>query len=221
MHIILVEDDDGLGRAMKRALQRLTYTVMWLKNGNQALEALCQGGAALVLLDLGLSGKRGIQVLRETRRKGIRTPILVTTARDRLEDRIEGLDAGADDYMVKPFHLDELAARIRSLIRRAQGLADNLMEAGPIRLNLSSLEVTVAGEQVDLTRRELAVLQALITRSGSLVRRESIERSVFGSESDVGPNALEVLVHSLRRKLGPASIRTVRGFGYMVPGRAA
>lgn len=219
MHIIVVEDDERLGAAIKRALERLTYTVMWLKNGNAALEALRQGNADLMLLDLGLPAKGGIEVLRESRRKGIRTPILVMTARDRVEDRIEGLDAGADDYMVKPFHLDELAARIRSLIRRAQGLADNLMEAGPIRLNLSSLEVTLKGEHVDLTRRELAVLQTLITRAGSLVQRESIERSVFGAESDVGPNALEVLVHSLRRKLGPETIRTVRGFGYMLPGR--
>jgi DNA-binding response OmpR family regulator len=190
---------------------------MWLRTGNEALEALRQENVDLVLLDLGLPNKDGVQVLREARRAGIRTPVLVVTARDSIEARVEGLDAGADDYLVKPFHLDELAARIRSIARRAQGLADNLIEAGPIRLDVGRMELSLGGERVELTRREFALMHVLMERAGRIVRRDTIESSVYGSESDVGPNALEVLVHSLRRKLGPDSIRTVRGFGYMVP----
>lgn len=217
MNIIVVEDDERLGAAIKRALEQLTHVVMWLRTGNEALEALRQENVDLVLLDLGLPNKDGVQVLREARRAGIRTPVLVVTARDSIEARVEGLDAGADDYLVKPFHLDELAARIRSIARRAQGLADNLIEAGPIRLDVGRMELSLGGERVELTRREFALMHVLMERAGRIVRRDTIESSVYGSESDVGPNALEVLVHSLRRKLGPDSIRTVRGFGYMVP----
>lgn len=217
MNIIVVEDDERLGAAIKRALEQLTHAVMWLRTGNEALEALRQENVDLVLLDLGLPSKDGVQVLREARRDGIRTPILVMTARDSIESRVEGLDAGADDYLVKPFHLDELAARIRSLARRAQGLADNVMEAGKLRLDVGRMELTLEGDRIELTRREFALVHVLMERAGRIVRRETIERSVYGNESDVGPNALEVLVHALRRKLGPDSIRTVRGFGYMVP----
>ncbi|HEY4091180.1 MAG TPA: response regulator [Luteibacter sp.] len=217
MNIIVVEDDERLGAAIKRALEQLTHAVMWLRTGNEALEALRQENVDLVLLDLGLPSKDGVQVLREARRDGIRTPILVMTARDSIESRVEGLDAGADDYLVKPFHLDELAARIRSLARRAQGLADNVMEAGNLRLDVGRMELTLEGDRIELTRREFALVHVLMERAGRIVRRETIERSVYGNESDVGPNALEVLVHALRRKLGSDSIRTVRGFGYMVP----
>jgi DNA-binding response OmpR family regulator len=217
MNIVVVEDDMRLGSAIKRVLEQLTYTVMWLRSGTEALEALRLGHVDLVLLDLGLPNKDGIDVLREARKLGIRTPIIVMTARDAVDARIEGLDAGADDYLSKPFHLDELAARIRSLTRRAQGLADNKIEVGELSMDLGSLEVTLRGEQVQLTRRELALLQMLMERAGRIVRREAIEISVYGSEADVGPNALEVLVHGLRRKLGNDAIRTVRGFGYMVP----
>lgn len=221
MHIVVVEDDLQLGTAMKRALERQNYTVMWLRNGTEALEALRQHHADLVLLDLGLPTKDGIEVLREARRTGIRTPILVMTARDTVEDRVEGLDAGADDYLVKPFHLDELAARIRSLARRAQGLADNRLTAGRLSMDVANLEACLDGERLDLTRREFALLQVLMERAGRIVRRDFIERSVYGTETEVGPNALEVLVHGLRRKIGADAIRTVRGFGYMVPAEAS
>jgi two-component system, OmpR family, response regulator QseB len=216
VNIIVVEDDEALGAAIKRALEQLSYAVMWLRSGSEAVEALNQQEVDLMLLDLGLPNKDGVQVLREARRAGVRTPILIMTARDSLASRVEGLDAGADDYLVKPFHLDELAARIRSVMRRAHGLADNALEAGDLRMDLGHMEVTLAGTRVDLTRREFALLQVLMERPGRIVRRETIERSVYGSESMVGPNALEVLVHSLRRKLGQDTIRTVRGFGYMV-----
>jgi two-component system response regulator QseB len=144
----------------------------------------------------------------------------VLTARDAIDTRIRGLDLGADDFLVKPFHLGELAARIRSLTRRAQGLADNLIEAGGMRLNLSTAEVEFRGEKVNLTRRELALLQVLMERAGRIVRRDALENSVYGLDTVVERNAIEVQVHWLRRKLSPEVITTVRGIGYMVPREA-
>jgi two-component system response regulator QseB len=217
MHIILVEDDLQLGAAIERALERLSYTVTWLKDGTQALIALRDETADLMLLDLGLPGKDGLDVLLEARRDHIKTPILVMTARDALDARVSGLDAGADDYMVKPFHLDELAARIRSLTRRMQGLAANRIEVGALSLDLASSEVTFRGGKVELTRREFSLLQILMERAGRLVRRESLENSLYGLDKVVGDSALEVLVHGLRRKLSFETVRNVRGFGYMIP----
>jgi two-component system response regulator QseB len=217
LHIILVEDDVQLGAAIQRALERLTYTVTWLKDGRQALNALRDETADLVLLDLGLPGKDGLEVLVEARRNNIKTPVLVMTARDNLEARVAGLDAGADDYLVKPFHLDELGARIRSLTRRMQGLAANRIEAGVLSLDLGTSEVTFRGDRIDLTRREFSLLQTLMERAGRLVRRESLENSLYGLDNAVGSSALEVLVHALRRKLSFETIQNVRGFGYMIP----
>lgn len=217
VNIVVVEDDVPLGSAIKRALERLSYNVTWLTTGTEALEALRQESADLVLLDLGLPRKDGIEVLREARRSGVRTPVLVLTARDDVKSKVEGLDAGADDYVVKPVHLDELAARIRSLARRAQGHADNVIEAGVLRVDLATFEVTYRDARIELTRREFALLRILMERAGRIVRREAIENSVYGNDTDVGTNALEVLVHALRRKLSPEAIQTVRGFGYMIP----
>lgn len=217
MNIIVVEDDARLGAAITRALEQLTYSVTWLRTGTEGLEALRSNDVDLVLLDLGLPGKDGIEVLREARRLRVKTPIIVMTARDSVASRVEGLDAGADDYMTKPFHLEELAARVRSLARRAQGLADNLIDAGTLRLNLGTFEVTYRDQRIDLTRREFSLLRILMERAGRIVRRETIESSVYGMEAEVSPNALEVLVHSVRRKLSAEAIQTVRGFGYMVP----
>ena len=217
VHIILVEDDHQLGSAIERALERLSYTVTWLLDGREALEAMRDQTADLVLLDLGLPGKDGLDVLIDARRLGIKTPVIVMTARDALEARVRGLDAGADDYLIKPFHLNELGARIRSLTRRAQGLAANRVEAGVLSLDLGTSEVMFRGERIELTRREFSLLQILMERAGRLVRRESLENSLYGLEAEVGKSALEVLVHTLRRKLSFDTIRTVRGFGYMIP----
>ena len=145
------------------------------------------------------------------------TPVLVMTARDGIEARVSGLDAGADDYLIKPFHLDELGARIRSLTRRAQGLAANRIEAGALSLDLGSSEVIFRNERIELTKREFALLQILMERAGRLVRRESLENSLYGIDNIVGSSALEVLIHTLRRKLSFDTIQTVRGFGYMIP----
>ena len=217
MHIILVEDDVQLGEAIRRALERLAYSVSWFREGNEALRAVSDHDADLVLLDLGLPGKDGMDVLTEARRLRVKTPVIVMSARDALDSRIRVLDAGADDYLIKPFHLDELAARIRSLARRVRGEAVNRLEAGALSLDLGTFDVTWHGERVDLTRREFALLQALMERAGRIVRRESLENSLYGPDNVMGTSALEVLVHSLRRKLSHGAIQTVRGFGYMVP----
>lgn len=217
MHIILVEDDVQLGEAIRRALERLAYSVSWFREGNEALRALHDHDADLVLLDLGLPGKDGMDVLTEARRLRVKTPVIVMSARDALDSRIRVLDAGADDYLIKPFHLDELAARIRSLARRVRGEAVNRLEAGALSLDLGTFDVTWHGERVDLTRREFALLQALMERAGRIVRRESLENSLYGPDNVMSTSALEVLVHSLRRKLSHGAIQTVRGFGYMVP----
>jgi two-component system, OmpR family, response regulator QseB len=217
VHIILVEDDPQLGAAIQRALERLAYTVSWLRDGREALLALRDETADLVLLDLGLPGKDGLDVLIEARRAHVKTPIIVMTARDGLEARVHGLDAGADDYLIKPFHLDELGARIRSLTRRAHGLAANRIEVGALSIDLGTSEVAFRGERVELTRREFSLLQILMERAGRLVRRESLENSLYGIDNMVGSSALEVLVHTLRRKLSFDTIQTVRGFGYMIP----
>jgi two-component system response regulator QseB len=217
VHIILVEDDAQLGAAIQRALERLAYTVSWLREGREALIALRDETADLVLLDLGLPGKDGLEVLIEARRTRVTTPVIVMTARDGLQARVHGLDAGADDYLIKPFHLDELCARIRSLSRRAQGLAVNRIEVGALTLDLGTSQVTFRGDAIELTRREFALLQILLERAGKLVRRESLINSLYGLDNVVGDNALEVLVHALRKKLGYDTVRTVRGFGYMIP----
>ncbi|MGO4504585.1 MULTISPECIES: response regulator [unclassified Dyella] len=217
MHIILVEDDLELGAAIQRALERLSYAVTWITDGAQAIGAMQDQTADLVLLDLGLPGKDGLDILTEARRNDIRTPVLILTARDAVQARVHGLDAGADDYLTKPFHLDELGARIRSLTRRMQGLAANRIEAGALCLDLATLEVTFRGDRVDLTRREMSLLQTLMERSGRVVRRDTLESSLYGSERQVTDGALDVLVHSLRRKLSFDTIQNVRAFGYMIP----
>lgn len=217
MHIVLVEDDVQLGEAIRNALTQHAYAVTWLRTGREAGFALRDETADLVLLDLGLPDIDGLEVLAEARRAGIRTPVLVMTARDAVQTRIRGLDLGADDYLVKPFHLEELAARIRSLSRRAQGLADSVVEAGGLRLDLATAEVQFRGATVALTRREFALLRVLMERAGRIVRRENLETALYGLDNTVDSNALEVQIHWLRRKLSPEVIHTVRGVGYMIP----
>ena len=217
MHIILVEDDLQLGAAIQNALEKLSYAVTWLRDGREALVALRDQTADLVLLDLGLPNKDGLEVLAETRRAHVNTPVIVMTARDALEARVRGLDAGADDYLVKPFHVDELSARIRSLTRRAQGLAANRIDVGVISLDIGTSEAEYRGKRVELTRREFSLLRILMERAGRIVRREHLENSLYGLDNPVGSSALEVQIHALRRKLSFDAIRTIRGVGYMIP----
>ena len=217
VHIVLIEDDVQLGDAIRNALEQQAYAVTWLRTGKEALFAFQDETADLVLLDLGLPDMDGLDVLARARQERINTPVLVMTARDAVQTRVRGLDLGADDYLVKPFHLDELAARIRSLTRRARGLSDSLIEVGDIRLNLATQAVGFRGGSVDLARREFALLRVLMERAGQIVRREDLETALYGIDAGVDSNALEVQVHWLRKKLSPESIRTVRGVGYMIP----
>ncbi|UPG96093.1 response regulator [Luteibacter aegosomatissinici] len=217
MHILLIEDDIELGEAIKHALEHQSYAVTWLTDGRTAASAMSDPSFDLLLLDLGLPGKDGLELLMEGRRAGVKTPILVMTARDTPEARIKGLDTGADDYLVKPFHLGELSARIRSLTRRAQGLVDNRVAVGNLVLDLGTTDVEYHGQKITLTRREFALLRVLMERAGRIVRRESLEGSIYGFDTIVERNAIEVHVHWLRRKLSPDVIHTVRGIGYMMP----
>ena len=217
MHIVLIEDDVQLGDAIRNALEQQAYAVTWLRTGKEALFAFQDETADLVLLDLGLPDMDGLDLLARARQERISTPVLVMTARDAVQTRVRGLDLGADDYLVKPFHLDELAARIRSLTRRARGLSDSLIEVGDIRLNLATQVVGFRGASVDLARREFALLRVLMERAGQIVRREDLETALYGIDAGVDSNALEVQVHWLRKKLSPEAIRTVRGVGYMIP----
>jgi len=215
MHILLVEDDPLLGAGIQTALARWSHTSDWMRDGESALLAARQGSYDIALLDFGLPRLDGLHVLRSLRREKVRMPVLVITARDSTADRIAGLDAGADDDLVKPFDLDELAARLRAIHRRANGLAHSLVETGSLTLDTTTLEGHYQGRSLDLSRTEFLLLRALAERAGRVVTREVLEHSMYGSEG-VESNALEVHIHSLRRKLSPNAIRTVRGLGYLL-----
>lgn len=217
MHILMIEGDSLLGSQISQALARTGCTVSWLREGRSALGALRTRAADLTLLDLDIAARNGIDLVRQARQARADTPMLVMSSCDDLSFRVDALDAGADDLLVRPFHMEELAARIRSLVRRRRGFAVNRIEVGDLSLDLGTSEVTLRGEKVILTRRELALLQSLVGRAGRLVPRGSLEDCIYGLDSDVGNNAIEVLVHALRRKLGADTIRNVRGFGYLIP----
>jgi two-component system OmpR family response regulator/two-component system response regulator QseB len=216
MRILLVEDDPLLGEGIQTSLRRATFTVDWLTDGASALAALRGGGIDVVLLDLGLPRMDGLQVIRSARAADVRTPILVLTARDRVADRVQALDLGADDYLGKPFDPDELLARIRALHRRATGRGQVLLLLGrdPLLLDPDNFGVRWHGRAVELPRREFALLRALLEAEGRIVSRDVLQQRLYGWDDDVASNSLEVHVHHLRRKLDPTLIRTVRGVGY-------
>jgi two-component system response regulator QseB len=216
MRILLVEDDELLGGGVRDALERARYAAEWVTDGRQALAALRAGAFDLVILDLGLPGMDGLEVLRNLRAGGGATPVLVLTARDAAAQRVAGLDAGADDYLVKPFDVDELLARVRALQRRGRGAALNVIEHGPLRLDPASFSVTCEGRSVALQRREFMLLQKLLESPGQVLSRAQLEESVYGWDGGVESNSLDVHIHRLRRKLYPEVIRTVRGVGYVV-----
>ncbi|HSD42606.1 MAG TPA: response regulator [Burkholderiales bacterium] len=217
MRLLLVEDDPMVGESIRDGLGQEGYAVDWVRDGKGAEAALGTEPYAAVLLDLGLPRKDGLQVLRTARAKRNDVPILVITARDAVADRIKGLDAGADDYLVKPFDLDELAARVRALVRRAEGRAEPVVRHGPIALNPATREVRLRGQPVALSGREFALLQALLQRPGMVLSRAQLEERLYGWDEEVGSNAVEVHIHNLRRKLGADAIRNVRGVGYTIP----
>jgi two-component system OmpR family response regulator len=219
MRLLLVEDDSMIGEAAVDLLRAEHYAVDWVKDGAHADTVLRTQGYDLVLLDLGLPGMDGLEVLRRLRQRKSRVPVLVATARDAVEQRIAGLDAGADDYVLKPFVLEELLARIRALLRRAAGRAEPVFEHAGVAINPATREVTRDGEPVTLSAREWAVLEALLARPGAVLSRAQLEEKLYSWDSAVSSNAIEVYIHGLRRKLAPDLVRTVRGVGYCVPKR--
>jgi two-component system OmpR family response regulator len=217
MRLLLVEDDQMIGEQMLDILRAERYAVDWVRDGEMADTALAGQNYDLVLLDLGLPRRDGMSVLRGLRARKDRTPVLIATARDSISQRIEGLDAGADDYVLKPFDLDELLARIRALLRRSQGRAEPVYEHMGVALNPVTHEATVDGKPVQLSAREWSVLEPLIARPGLVLSRQQLEEKLYGWKDEISSNAVEVYVHGLRKKLGSKLIQNVRGLGYMVP----
>lgn len=205
-----------IGEAVEQSLKDAAYAVDWVRDGETALTALDAQVYELVLLDLGLPKKDGFDVLRTLRSRNNPTPLLVLTARDSVEDRIRGLDLGADDYLVKPFEIGELLARMRAVTRRRSGMAGPLLSNGSLTLNPVTREVTQDGLCLRLSGREFSLLQALLTRPGAILSRAELENRIYGWNEEVESNAVEFLIHSLRKKLGSSAIKNVRGMGWMV-----
>ena len=214
MRLLLVEDDKELGGGIRKGLMRDGDHVDWLTDGEQALIAIRREDFELIILDLQLPGKDGISVLKSMRREGINTPVLIMTARDTVDERVLGLDSGADDYVVKPVELKELRSRVRALSRRSHGVAAPEVLVGELRVNSGTKQVWFRGAEVALNRREFALLCELVKRPGQVLARGQLEEALYGWDDGVESNALEVHIHHLRRKLDSKLIKTVRGIGY-------
>lgn len=216
MRALLVEDDEMIGRSLQQALEGAGWSVDWVRDGLLAESALGDGGYTCVLLDLGLPKQDGTALLRHARQRGDRTPVVVLSARDSLDDRVQGLDLGADDYLLKPFELPELLARMRAVIRRRDGAAHSLVGTEAMQLDLTTREVRIDGRCEALTAREFALLHALLERPGAILSRDQLEHRIYGWGEEVTSNAVDVLIHGMRRKLGQDAIRNVRGLGWRV-----
>jgi two-component system response regulator QseB len=217
MRVLLVEDDGMIAQGLQTALRQAGFAVDWMRDGGSAAAALKTSAFDVMLLDLGLPHRDGIDVLRELRKRGDKTPVIILTARDEIQHRIAGLDAGADDYVVKPFDLDEVMARMRSVLRRATGRGDSTIQHGDLRLDLAARTIERNGAPVSLSAHEYAVLESLLQRPGAVLSRSQLEDRLYGWDEQIGSNAVEVYIHGLRRKLGSDVIRTLRGVGYFVP----
>lgn len=216
MRVLLIEDDELLGDGIASGLRLAGYNVDWVRSGEDGAAAYALQAYALIVLDIGLPGMSGIELLRRLRDGGCVAPVLLLTARDTIGDRVHGLDAGADDYLVKPFDLDELLARLRAISRRAQGRATPLLTYAHLSLDPAAQVCRKDGVAVELTRREFSVLHLLIEHCGRVLTRAQIENALYAWGEEIESNAVEVHVHHLRRKLGTALIRTVRGVGYTI-----
>jgi two-component system, OmpR family, response regulator len=216
MRVLLIEDDRMIGTAMQQALKDAAYAVDWVTDGETALHAVENESYELALLDLGLPKADGREVLRRLRTLGRRLPVIIVTARDGVDDRIDGLDLGADDYLVKPFEIRELLARMRAVLRREGSGSPPLLGNGKLSLDPATREASFLGESALLTAREFALLQALLARPGTVLSRSELERQIYGWNEEVESNAIEFLIHTIRKKLGAAAIRNVRGVGWMV-----
>jgi DNA-binding response OmpR family regulator len=216
MRLLLVEDDPLLGDGIGAGLRQEGYAVDWVRDGEAAVQACTSDQFDLIVLDLGLPRLPGMDVLKRLRHDGNDTPVLILTAYDAVADRVQGLDAGADDYLVKPFDIDELAARLRALARRRNGRATLAIEHGDLVLDPAAHSLTCKGEAVELPAREFALLHLLLQHAGEALSRSRLEEALYGWDMEVESNTLEVYIHHLRKKLGADLIRTVRGVGYMV-----
>jgi two-component system, OmpR family, response regulator len=216
VRILLVEDDHMLGEAVCDGLRQEGYVVDWVQDGGAALAAVSTSNFSALVLDLGLPDGDGLGVLRWLRQHGQTTPVVIVTARDRVSERIGGLDAGADDYLIKPFDIEELGARLRAITRRADGCAESQLIAGEVVLDLRQRTVTCQGAPAALTAREYAVVELLMRKAGCLVTRAEIEEELYGFDEHIASNAIEVHIHNLRRKLGPRFITNLKGRGYRV-----
>lgn len=214
MRLLLAEDDPDLGRALSDGLRHLGHAVDWVEDGLHALHAFDTAPYAAAILDWNLPRMSGVDVIAALRRRGDGTPVLLLTARDALDDRVTGLDCGADDYVVKPVHLDELAARVRALLRRSGGDAVPVQHVGALELDPATRSARLDGRPLELSPREYALLESLAAHPGRALSRAQLEEAVYGWGEEVASNAIEVHVHHLRRKLGPGWVRTLRGVGY-------
>jgi two-component system, OmpR family, response regulator len=217
MRILLIEDDPMIGRGLHDALRRESMSVDWVTDGHDGLEALKSTEYVLCLLDLGLPGLSGTEILRLARQSGSKTPAVMITARDAFDDRVAGLDLGADDYLVKPFEIRELLARIRAVIRRNGGQAVSVIGTARAELDLANHELRYGGQVQLLPAREFALMAALLERPGTILSRTQLEERIYGWGEEVESNAIDVLIHYVRRKFDNAIIRNVRGAGWMVP----
>jgi two-component system OmpR family response regulator/two-component system response regulator QseB len=217
MRILLVEDDALLGDALQVGLREQGFAVEWIRDGAAGEAALASDEFTAIVLDLGLPRMSGLELLQRVRNRGDHTPVIILTAREAVDDRVRGLDLGADDYVVKPVALQELAARLRAVARRAQGIGSGSIVVGSLSLDVASRAVTFEGNPVELQPREFALLQELVLRAGRVVTRSQLETQLYEWDRSLDSNAIEVHVHHLRRKLAPSLIRTVRGVGYMIP----
>ncbi len=216
MRILLVEDDQMIGDALCVALRDAAYAVDWVKDGETALRVLDNHEHDAVLLDLGLPRRDGLEVLKKLRTNGTTLPVIIITARDGIEDRVKGLDLGADDYLTKPFDIDELLARLRATLRRQGGQATPLLSNGIINLDPATREASKGGVVCLLSAREFSLLQALLIRPGTILTRAQLEESIYGWNEEVESNAVDFLIHGIRKKLGIDAIKNVRGAGWMV-----
>lgn len=216
LRVLLIEDDRMVGAAVEQALKDAAYAVDWVRDGESALLAASAESYEVLLLDLGLPNADGRDVLRQLRANGCRCPVIIVTARDGVDHRIEGLDLGADDYLVKPFEIRELLARMRAVLRREGSGAPAVLGNGRLSLDPATREASLCGQTALLTAREFALLQALLTRPGTILSRSELERQLYGWNEEVESNAVEFLIHTIRKKLGTEAIRNVRGMGWMV-----
>ena len=216
MRVLLIEDDRMIGAAVEQALRDAAYAVDWVTDGETAIHVAESEAYELALLDLGLPMADGREVLRRLRALGRKLPVIIVTARDGVDDRIDGLDLGADDYLVKPFEIRELLARMRAVLRREGSGSSALLTNGKLSLDPAAREASLLGQRAALTAREFALLQALLARSGTILSRSELERQIYGWNEEVESNAIEFLIHTIRKKLGATAIRNVRGVGWMV-----